>query len=91
MAILDKITSAAATITDKASDAVEITKIKTRINGEQKEIERTLAEIGRIYYEKAKAGEEVESNVLDLVNKVSAQYEVLADLEKNLEAIDPLI
>lgn len=59
MAFLDKLTDAAAAIGDKASDAVEITKIKTKISGEKKDVEAELAKLGRIYYEKAKAGEEL--------------------------------
>ena len=56
MALLDKLTDAAATFGDKASDAIETTKLKSKINSEKKAIELELARIGRIYYEKMKSG-----------------------------------
>ena len=87
MAFLDKLTDAAATLTDKANDAVEITKIKTKINGEKKDIELELAKLGRIYYEKAKAGTELAPEEMEIVSRVNAHYDLLADLEKELTEI----
>ena len=87
MAFLDKLTDAAAKVTDAANDAVEITKIKTKINGEKKEIEAELAKLGRIYFEKAKAGTELPNDEMEIVNRVSAHYDTLADLEKQLSEI----
>lgn len=87
MAFLDKLTDAAAKVTDVASDAVEITKIKTKINGEKKEIEAELAKLGRIYFEKAKAGSELPTEEMEIINRVNAHYDVLADLEKQLSEI----
>ena len=87
MAFLDKLTDAAAKVTDAANDAVEITKVKTKINGEQTEIEAELAKLGRIYYEKAKAGAELPTEEMEIVNRVSAHYDMLADLEKQLSEI----
>lgn len=87
MAFLDKLTDAAAAIGDKASEAVEVTKIKTRINGEKKDIEEDLAKLGRIYYEKAAAGEELTPEAMELVSSVNSHYEVLAGLEEDLKNI----
>lgn len=87
MAFLDKLTDAAAKVTDAANDAVEITKIKTKINGEKKEIEAELAKLGRIYFEKAKAGIELPTDEMEIVNRVNAHYDALADLEKQLSEI----
>lgn len=87
MAFLDKLTDAAAKVTDAANDAVETTKIKTKMNGEKKDIEMELAKLGRIYYEKAKAGEELAAEEMEIVNRVNAHYDVLADLEKKLAEI----
>ena len=87
MAFLDKLTDAAAKVTDKANDAVEITKIKTKMNGEKKEIEAELAKLGRIYFEKAKAGAELAEGEMEIVNRVNAHYDTLADLERQLSEI----
>lgn len=87
MAFLDKLTDAAAAIGDKANDAIEITKIKTKINGEKKDIEEELACLGRIYYERAQAGEILTDEAMCIVSRVAAHYKVVADLEKQLNEI----
>lgn len=86
MALLDKLTDAAATFSDKASDAIETTKLKSKINSEKKAVELELAEIGRIYYEKMKAGEmELTEEATDISGRVDAHYEVIAETEKTLK------
>lgn len=87
MAFLDKLTDAAAKMTDVANDAVEATKIKTRMNSEKKDIEMELAKLGRIYYEKAKAGEVLPEGEMDIVCRVNAHYDILDELEKKLAEI----
>ena len=87
MAFLDKLTDAAAAIGDKASDAVEITKIKTKNSGEKKDVEAELAKLGRIYYEKAKAGEELTPEAMAIVTSVDAHCEEIAALEEQLSQI----
>jgi hypothetical protein len=84
MAFLDKLTDAAANLGDKASDAIETTKIKAKINGEKKDIDADLVKLGRIYYEKAKDGEELTEEAMALVEKVDQHYAAIADLEKEL-------
>ncbi len=87
MAFLDKLTDAAAAIGDKASDAVEITKIKTKINGEKKDVEAELANLGRIFYEKAKAGEALTPEAMEIVCRVDGHYDEIATLEDQLAQI----
>lgn len=57
MALFDKITDAAKTAGDRASDAIELTKLKNKISNEKKEVDIEYAKIGKIYYDKAKAGD----------------------------------
>lgn len=85
MAFLDKLTDAAATLTDKAGDVVETTKLKAKISGEKKAIEADLAQIGRIYYEKLKAGEEVTPETEDIAARIDEHYSVIEETEKTLE------
>lgn len=87
MAFLDKLTDAAAMIGDKASDAVETTKIKTKINGEKKDAEAELAKLGRIYYDKAKAGEVLTPEAQEIICRIDNHYAEIEALEKQLSEI----
>ncbi len=87
MAFLDKLTDAAAAIGDKANDAIEVTKLKTKINGEKKDLEADFAQLGRIYFDLIKAGTEAEQMASDLVSAIEARQEVLAGLEEELKNI----
>lgn len=86
MAFLDKLTDAASMIGDKAGDAIEITKLKTKITGEKKAIERELAKIGRIYYERQKSGEEaLSAEAAEICAIVDAHYDIISETEKMLD------
>lgn len=85
MAFLDKLTDVAANLTDKAGDAIETTKLKSKISSEKKAIELELAGIGRIYYEKMKAGEEVTPEAAEIAARIDAHYRVIEETEKTLE------
>ena len=86
MALLDKLTDAAATFGDKASDAIETTKLKSKINSEKKAIALELARIGRIYYEKMKSGElKLTEEAEEISRRVDSHYEVIAETEKTLD------
>lgn len=84
MAFLDKLTDAVATVADKASDTVEATKIKTKINGEKRDIDSELIKLGKILYEKAKAGEETSEMIDACVAIIDEHKQVIEDLEKQL-------
>lgn len=87
MAFLDKLTDAASVIGDKAGDAIEITKLKTKITGEKKAIERELAKIGRIYYERQKAeAEELTPEAAEICAIVDAHYDIVQETEELLNA-----
>ncbi len=87
MAFLDKLTDAAAAIGDKANEAIEVTKIKTKINGEKKDLEGDFAQLGRIYYDLIKAGTSAEQEALDLTSAIDDRKEVLAALEEELKSL----
>lgn len=81
----DKLTDAASTIGDKAGDAIEVTKLKSKINSEKKVVEMELAKIGRIYYELHKNGQELTPEAAEICAIVDAHYEIIKDTEKTLE------
>ncbi len=86
MSFLDKITDAASSLGDKASDAIEITKLKSKINSEKKAIELELASIGRIYYNKMKEdGCQLEPEAMEICERIDAHYDTISETEKTLE------
>lgn len=85
MAFLDKITDVAANLSDKAGDVVETTKLKSKISSEKKAIELELAQIGRFYYEKMKAGDEVAPEIDEIAARIDAHYDIISETEKTLE------
>ena len=89
MSFLDKLTDAAATIGDKASDAIEVTKLKSKINSEKKAVELELAQIGRIYYDKMKnEGFELTEEAVSICDRIDAHYDVIDETEKTLNLYD---
>ena len=54
MSFLDKITDATATIGDRAGDAIEATKIKTKINGEKESWTEFMLSLGKFFYHQIK-------------------------------------
>jgi hypothetical protein len=87
MALFDKITDAAKTAGDRASDAIELTKLKNKISNEKKEVDIEYAKIGKIYYDKAKAGEELEQDAMDICDKIDAHNTTIAELQESMTAL----
>jgi hypothetical protein len=87
MALFDKITDAAKVAGDRASDAIEMTKLKNKISSEKKEMEIEYAKIGKIYYEKAKAGEELEQDAMDICERIDAHSKTVAELQESMTAL----
>lgn len=87
MALFDKITDVAKTAGDRASDAIELTKLKSKISAERKEIDTELAKIGKIYYDKAKAGETLEQDAMDICERVDAHNATIDEIQESMEAL----
>ena len=85
MGFLDKVSDVANSIGDKASDTIETTKLKSRINSEKKAIELEMAKIGRIYYELAKTGAELTPEAAEISSRIDAHYSTIEETEKTLE------
>ncbi|NLD11698.1 hypothetical protein [Aminicella lysinilytica] len=87
MALFDKITDAAKMAGDRAGDAIELTKLKGKVSAERKEIDIEFAKIGKIYYEKAKAGEELEQDAMDICERVDAHNKTIDELQESIEGL----
>lgn len=86
MSFLDKLTDAASSLTDKAGDVIESTKLKSRISSEKKAIELELAGIGRLYYDKMKnEGFELIPEACEISQRIDSHYETIKETEKTLE------
>ena len=80
MAFLDKLSSIAKDVTDKAGDAVEITKLKAKVNKEKSAIEDSVKKIGEYYLEKYLAGETSDETLKVMCEEIAAK-------NKNIEEI----
>ena len=87
MALFDKITDAAKMAGDKASDAIELTKLKSKVSSEKKEIELEMAKIGKIYYDKGKAGEELDQDAKDISDKIDAHKDVIEETQSQIDVL----
>lgn len=86
MSFLDKITDAAAILGDKANDAIETTKLKSRITSEKKAIELEMARLGRLYYEKMKEeGMELLPEAAEVSARIDSHYNNISELEKTIQ------
>lgn len=88
MSFLDKITDAAATFGDKAGDAIETTKIKTKINGEKRELDAIYIKLGKIFYHRMKEeGLAGGCDAEELVCEADMKMQAIAQLEAELSKI----
>ncbi len=88
MAFLDKLTDFAKDAGDRASDALEMTKLKTKISSEKKEINGELAKIGKVILDRVKAGEmEMDEDLAHIIERIDAHNQTIEELQSSLEAL----
>lgn len=85
MAFFDKLTDVAASITDKAGDVVEITRLKTKISSERKAIETDCALIGKYYYKLRENGEQLPEEIGGYCSSIDKHVELIAETEEKLQ------
>lgn len=83
MAIMDKLTTIAATVGEKAGEAIESSKLAIKIKEEERKIEAAAEEIGNIIIEKLDAGETMD-------DRIAAQYEKVIAARKAIEELKAL-
>ena len=86
MAFLDKLSGMAKNIGDKAGEALETSKLNSKINSEKNAIDGVYKKIGENYYQQYKAGaalpEEVTAFCLEIDGHNTAIEEAKADIER---------
>lgn len=87
MAFLDKLSSIAQDVTEKAGEAVEITKLKVKVNKEKSAIEDSLKKIGEYYVEKCEEGEIPDGAVKVICDEIAEKNKNIEDLMAQIAAI----
>lgn len=87
MALLDKLNNLAKNVGDKANDAIETTKLNSRINTEKAEIANLLRQIGEYYYGKFAAGEASDPEISGLLTGIEAHYAAIREAEAQLRSL----
>ena len=88
MALFDRISDMAKNAGDRAQDALEMTKLKNRINTEKEEVALEMEKLGKILALKIDAGEiEPDEDMKTILNKVDAHYTTINELQHSLELL----
>ncbi len=87
MAFLDKLSSMAKDVTEKAGDAVEITKLKAKVSKEKSAIEEVLQKIGGYFLDKYTSGEELDEAVAAMCKEIADHNKVVEDLMAQIAAV----
>lgn len=86
MAFFDKLNDLAKSVKDAANDAVETTRIKSRISSEKRAVDEACRKIGEYYYAK-RAGDmgPVDDDILEYCIEIDEHMRVISELEAELE------
>ena len=87
MAIFEKIGDFAKNIGDKTQDAIETSKLNSKINGEKSAAAECMRKIGEYYYGKYRADGQSEAEVSELYAAIDGHYQAIADAEADIEKI----
>jgi len=81
---MGKLKKAADQAADMVGDAYDAGKLKLKVETETKELKKAYAELGKLYYEKAK-DTELPDDVKDIVATVTDKLKVLDELKAQIE------
>ena len=82
-----RIGETAETMTNKAGDAIEIQRLKSQIRGLARGNAVDLMELGKMIYDRYKAGEEVEETAKGLCDAIQSRETSMEDYEKKITKI----
>ncbi|MDR0930812.1 MAG: zinc ribbon domain-containing protein [Clostridiales bacterium] len=86
MAFLDTLGELAKNLGDKAGDAIELTKLSSKITSEEKAIGEAYKQIGEVYYKKYKDGETLGEDVLPLCTEIDSRNTIIAETRAEIES-----
>lgn len=82
--IMEKISDAAEQVGKKTDEMIETQKIKNKIRGLEKYNRRDFRDLGRMVYEKYRAGEVLDEEYLELCKAVEEREEEIQKYETEL-------
>lgn len=68
----------------KAEDTLEVQKLKSQINSMKRYNDRDLSDMGKIIYERYKAGEEVEAEFVVFCEEIARREDEADNLEREI-------
>jgi len=80
MAFKDKLSAIAATVGEKAGDAIESGKIAIKIKEEERKMDNNAERIGKIIIDKLDNGEEMEEGIMELYALIKQSREAIEAL-----------
>lgn len=87
MAFFDKLNQVAKNIGDKTNDAIETTKLNSKINAEKSAAAENLKKIGEYYYNLFAASGEAVPEILGFCQSAKAHYDAAAQAQAEIERI----
>ena len=87
MAIFDKLGGIAKNIGDKTTDAIETTKLNSKINGEKNAIAECMRKIGEHYYTKYQSGEAIDPALAELFTAIDGHNQNITAAQGEIERI----
>jgi len=87
MAFFDKLNEVAKNIGDKAGEAIETTKLNSKINSEKNAIDGKYKKIGEFYYQQYQAGENLPEEAAAFCAEIDAHNAAIADAKAEIERI----
>ena len=87
MAFFDKLNDFAKTVGDKAGEAIETTKLNSKINSEKSSIDTAIKKIGEYYYAKYQAGEGLPEEASALCVEIDGYNAAIAEAKAEIERI----
>ena len=87
MAFLDKLNQVAKNIGDRTNDAIESTKLNSKISAEQSAAIDEIRKIGEFYYNVFASGGEVAPEVMEFCQRAQQHYTAIRDAQAQIEQI----
>ena len=87
MAFFDKLNQVAKNLGDKTTDAIETTKLNTKIHTERNAAETELKKIGEYYYNVYVSGGSVAMEVLEFCENAKAHYDAIEGAQAGIQQI----
>ena len=87
MAFFDKLNQVAKNLGDKTTDAIETTKLNSKINSERNAADDELKKIGEFYYNVFANGGSVAPEVLEFCHKAKEHYDAIEGAQAGINQI----